>query len=105
MTKEKKIQRGLFFSVLIVVLVFLATSICFAGPGKSKGSSNTNKQSLETSKRGKERAEQRHQMKEEKKIGNEGDDSVDDEDESSGEKLQKETKSRRWWEFNKKSDE
>ena len=74
-------------SVLSVVLVFLATSVCFAGPGKSKGSANTNKQSLETSKRGKERAEQRHQMKE---GGN--DSTVDDDDEQEKKKGKKDKK-------------
>ena len=55
-------KRKLFFSVLMVVLVFFVTSICFAGQGKNKGSGNSNKQSLETSTQGKERAEQRQQM-------------------------------------------
>ena len=55
-------KRELFFSVLMVVLIFFVTSICIAAQGKNKGSANTNKQSLETSTQGEERAEQRHQM-------------------------------------------
>ncbi len=53
-------KRKLFFSVLLVVLMFFATSICIADSGKNKGSANSNKQSLETSTQGQERAEQRH---------------------------------------------
>ncbi len=53
-------KRKLFFSVLLVVVMFFVTNICIADSGKNKGSANSNKQSLETSTQGQERAEQRH---------------------------------------------
>lgn len=86
-----------FLYLLIAVLIFFVTSICVAAPGKNKGSSNTNKQSLETSTRSKERAELRQQIKEEKGLGKEGDDSAekDDEDEEKEEKEEKEKKEKK----------
>jgi len=151
----------LLFSVLMAALIFFAASICIAAQGKNKDSANTNKQSLETSTRGKERAEQRHEVKGNGESGKEGDESIGDDDDeekkwkkkqkveknrdgndydddgkekrnkkqekkggkskndnddkgddsddnkgsSSDEESPKETKSRRWWEFNKKSGE
>jgi len=80
-------KRKLFFSVLLVVLMFFAMSICIADSGKNKGSVNSNKQSLETSTKGQERAEQRHQAKEG------GDDSVDEDND--GEKEKKNEKSKK----------
>jgi preprotein translocase subunit SecF len=75
-TKGEKMKRKLFFSVLMVVLIFFVTGIGVAGQGKNKGADNTNKQSLETSTRNKERAEQRHQIKEGGEFGKEGSASV-----------------------------
>ena len=79
-----------FFSVLFVVLVIFVSTVCFAAPGKNKGSESTNKQSLETSIRGKERAEQRHQVKEEGALGKAADVSASDGDDEEKEKKGKE---------------
>lgn len=59
-------------ALIMMILIFTLTGICISGPEKGKGSSNSNKQSIETSTRGKERAEKRHQLKEERNLGIEG---------------------------------
>jgi hypothetical protein len=91
-TKGEKMKRKLFFGVLMVVLVFFVTSIGVAGQGKNKEADNTNKQSLETSTRGQERAEQRHQMKEEGEFGKKSDDSDGDDGEDKEKKGKKKDK-------------
>ena len=68
---------------------------------------NTNKQSLETSTRGKERAEQRHQMKEEGPLGKAGEvvvDDDDDEDKEEKEKKEKKAQKKEKGEKNKDKD-
>lgn len=58
-------KRKSILSVFIVILIFFVTSICVAAPNEKEDSVNANKQSLETSTHGLERAEQRHQMEKE----------------------------------------
>ena len=78
-------KRKPFVTTLTIILFFFATCFCTVAWGKKKESANvnSNKQSLETSTRGKERAEQRHQVKEKMEVGKTDDDSEngdDDED-------------------------
>ncbi len=95
-----------FLNLLIAVLIFFVTSICVAAPGKNKGSANTNKQSLETSTRSKERAELRQQIKEEKGLGKEGEDSAENADgDEEKEKKEKKEKSEKSKDDNGSSDD
>jgi len=101
-------KRKLFFSVLMVVLIFFVTGIGVAGQGKNKGADNTNKQSLETSTRNKERAEQRHQIKEGGEFGKEGSASVGngrEDDEKKGKKDKKKGKDKKDIDDNNSDDE
>jgi len=85
-------KKGLFLSILITSLIFFVSSICFAASDRNKGSGNSNKQSYESSTRGGERVEQRHQVKEEKEYGREGEKSADDDDDDSEVKEKKKGK-------------
>ena len=97
--RGENMKRKMFFSVLITILIFFVTSICVVAPkaadnllkDENMSSEHTNKQSLETSTRGKDRAEQRHQMKEEGELGKE-DQEEDESDDGDGEKKGKKGK-------------
>lgn len=85
-------KKGLFLSILITSLIFFVSFICFAASDSNKGSGNSNKQLYESSTRGEERVEQRHQVKEEKEYGREVEKSVDDDDDDSEVKEKKKGK-------------
>jgi len=134
-------KKKLFLSLLVLFLAFFVAGVCVAEKGQKKGTAGTNKQSLETSTRGKERVGQRHQMKEERELGKNDDvdnddkaikkeqkekkeakddkNKKDDDSGDDGEKRevsddmktsspddgsQEENRSRRWWDFFKKSE-